>query len=194
MPEDRREAFYHDRVQLYGGQYHGFDLASIETMLSLLYTYDVMSQATGRYMADYGLSKASLNVLMLLGHGPAAGMQLHELGELLLVSRANITGLIDHLESKGYVTRSVDPEDRRARYARVTKKAEALLDKFMPVHYGKVKSMLQGLSEDEKGTLLHLLRKTRASIWVHNAGQAGKSDPVDNLSRAGIAGVKNGGR
>ncbi len=28
-------------------------------------------------------------------------MLLHSLGELLLVSRANITGLVDHLEEKG---------------------------------------------------------------------------------------------
>jgi MarR family 2-MHQ and catechol resistance regulon transcriptional repressor len=162
----------------------------METMLSLLYTYDLLHQATGRYMAEYGLSKSSVNILMLLRHGPAAGMQLHELGELLLVSRANITGLIDHLEEKGYVTRSVGPEDRRARYARITKKAEALLDEFIPVHCGKVKGMLLGLSEDEKEKLLHLLKKARASIW----GYASELETVDNLSRAGIAGVENGGR
>ena len=120
-----------------GGQYAGFDLASMETMLSLLYTYDLLHQATGRYMAEYGLSKSSVNILMLLRHGPEGGMQLHELGELLLVSRANITGLIDHLEEKGYVTRSVDPVDRRVRYARITKQAEALLDEFIPVHAAK---------------------------------------------------------
>jgi MarR family 2-MHQ and catechol resistance regulon transcriptional repressor len=189
--EDPREAFYHDRLRQYGGQYAGFDFASMETMLSLLYTYDLLHQATGRYMAEYGLSKSSVNILMLLRYGPARGMQLHELGELLLVSRANITGLIDHLEEKGYVTRSVDPEDRRARYARITKEAEALLDEFIPVHCGKVKSMLHDLSEDEKGTLLHLLKKTRASIWGHHAWEL---ESVDNLSRAGIAGVENGGR
>jgi MarR family 2-MHQ and catechol resistance regulon transcriptional repressor len=91
-------------------------------------------------------------------------MQLHDLGELLLVSRANITGLMDHLEEKGYVTRVVDVQDRRARVARITKTGEALLDDFMPLHYRNIKSMLQGLSEAEKTTLLFLLKKTRASI------------------------------
>ncbi len=59
------------------------------------------------------------------------GMQLHDLGELLVVSRANITGLIYHFEQKGYVNRVVDQQDRRARFARITRKAEALLDEFM---------------------------------------------------------------
>jgi MarR family 2-MHQ and catechol resistance regulon transcriptional repressor len=192
--KDPREAFYYDRLRACGGQYAGFDLASLETMLSFLYTYDLLHQATGRYMTEYGLSKSSLNILMLLRHGHADGMQLHELGELLLVSRANITGLIDHLEHQGYVTRSVGPEDRRARYARITEKAEKLLDEFIPVHYGKVKSMLRGLSEDEKGTLLNLLKKARASIWEHNGWTSPYKEPAENVSKIRVAGVENGGR
>ncbi len=94
-------------------------------------------------MADYGLSKSTLNILMLLRHGPADGMQLHDLGELLLVSRANITGLIDHLEEKGYVKRVVDAGDRRARYARITKKAEALLDRIHPASLPQYKRALR---------------------------------------------------
>jgi MarR family 2-MHQ and catechol resistance regulon transcriptional repressor len=186
--EDRREAFYHDRLRDSSGQYAGFDIPSMETMLSLLFTYDLLHQVTGRYMAEYGLSKSSVNILMLLRHGPPGGMQLHELGELMLVSRANITGLIDHLEDKGYVTRSVSPEDRRARYARITQKAEALLDEFIPVHCRNVKSMFHSLSEDEKGTLLHLLKKARAGIGRYGA------ESEDNLSKAEITGVVNGGR
>jgi MarR family 2-MHQ and catechol resistance regulon transcriptional repressor len=115
-------------------------------------------------MTEYGLSKSSLNILMLLRHGSDEGMQLHDLGELLLVSRANITGLMDHLEDKGYVKRLVDPQDRRARHARITQKGEALLDEFMPVHYRNLKGLLRGLSEDERETLVGLLKKVRTSM------------------------------
>ncbi len=106
MPEDRREVFYHERVRKSGPRYEGFDLQSTQMALDLLYTYDVFHQLSARYMADYGLSKSSLNILMLLRDGPGQGMQLHDLGELLLVSRANITGVIDSLQEKGWVTRS----------------------------------------------------------------------------------------
>lgn len=169
LAEDRRETYYHDRVRELGPRFQGFDLASVETALSLLYSYDVLLQVLGRSMAEYGLSKSSVNILMLLRHGPAEGMQLHDLGELLLVSRANITGLIDHLEEKGYVKRVVDAQDRRARYARITRKAEALIDEYMPVHYRRLKMLLQDLTEEEKGTLIRLLKKTRRSIYAHAA-------------------------
>lgn len=167
MTQDPRETFYRERIRECGSQYPGFDIASTEISINFSYSHDVLQQAANRYMADFGLSKSSLNILMLLRHGPPEGMQLHDLGELLLVSRANITGLIDHLEEKGYVNRIVDQQDRRARFARITNKAEALLDNFMPLHYRNLKILLQDLSEDEKKTLTGLLLKARSSISAH---------------------------
>jgi len=167
VPDDRRESFYHQRVSECGPRYAGFDLLSTRTALDFLYTYDVFHQATGRYMADYGLSKSSLNILLLLRHGPRNGMQLHDLGDLLLVSRANITGLIDSLQERGWVRRVVDENDRRVRYARITEKAESVLDEFMPVHFRHLRLLLQDLSGEEKETLSALLRKARRSITRH---------------------------
>ena len=176
MPEDRREAFYHECVRRAGPRYAGFDRPSVELVLNFLYTYDQLHQIVSRYMSEYGLSKSSLTILMLLRHGSDEGMQLHELGELLLVSRANITGLIDHLEDKGYVKRLVDPQDRRARHARITQKGEALLDEFMPVHYRNLKSLLHGLSEDERETLVALLKKVRSSVSAHSRRAVARED------------------
>jgi MarR family transcriptional regulator, 2-MHQ and catechol-resistance regulon repressor len=167
MREDRREAYYRDSVRRAGPQYAEFDLASTEIFLSLRYTEDLLQQSCAPLVAQYGLSKSSVNLLMMLRHGPAEGMQLHDLGDLMLVSRANITGLIDHLEQKGLVTRVVDPQDRRARFARITKAGTDVLNILMPVHYRKLRGMFQGLSETEKTTLLSLLRKTRESITEH---------------------------
>jgi len=51
------------------------------------------------------------NVLLALGrNGP---MQMSTLGEHMLVAPANVTGLIDRIEAKGYVRRRRDPNDRR---------------------------------------------------------------------------------
>ena len=178
MRQDLREEYYHTRIRQSGPQYAGFDLVSAEILLSLRHTGDVLQQASGQLLAQYALSKSSVNVLMLLRHGPAQGMQLHDLGDLLLVSRANITGLIDHLEQKGYVTRVVDQSDRRARFARITGKGVDLLNTFMPLHYRNVRSMLQGLSDEEKTQLLGLLKKTRESIAAH-ADELGHATPAE---------------
>jgi MarR family 2-MHQ and catechol resistance regulon transcriptional repressor len=174
VPEDRRESFYHERLRQAGPGYANFDLASTELSLDLIYTCEMLHQMTARYFAEFGLSKSSLNVLMILRHCGLDGMQLHQLGELLLVSRANITGVVDHLEEKGYVKRVVDPSDRRARYARITQKAAALLDEFIPVHYRNIKMLLQELTNGEKEMLQRLLRKTRASLTTHSHEARGR--------------------
>lgn len=167
MPEDRRDAYYHERIKDFGPLYANFDPLLAQIALDFVYTSDVFHQTTGRYMTHFGLSKSTFNILMLLRHGPEQGMQLHELGELLLVSRANITGLVDHLEQKGYVKRTVDTQDRRVRHARITQKGEALLDEFIPVHFGNLKTLFQDLTTGEQQMLLAVLRKMRASILAH---------------------------
>lgn len=181
VPEDRRDAYYDERIREFGPLYANFNPLLAQLALNFLFTSDVFHQAAGRYMGHFGLSKSTFNVLMLLRHGPEEGMQLHELGELLLVSRANITGLVDHLEREGYVTRAVDGQDRRVRRARITGRGKALLDEFVPVHFGNLKRLLGDLSGEEKEMLLALLRKMRASVAAH----AESCEPVGSRGSRG---------
>ena len=174
--EDRREALYHRLVRSGGCGFEDFDLHSCEIVVALAYTYDVLHQIGARYMAEFGLSKSTFNILMLLRHGPKQGMQLHDLGELLLVSRANITGLMNHLEQKGFVRRVVDTKDRRARFARITRRGEALLDQALPGHFKSVRALLRDLSASEKETLIALLKKTRVSAIAHSADKLSVSN------------------
>ncbi len=163
-----REAYYWEHVRKYGPTYAEFDLPTTELVLSILFSYDLLHQCSAKYMAEFGLSKSTFNVLLLLRHGPPEGMQLHDLGEKLLVSRANVTGLISHLEGMGLVTREVDEQDRRARYAKVTPKAKELLNELMPIHYRNIKAIMSDLPNSVKEDLIRLLGEARNSIQKHS--------------------------
>lgn len=167
MGEDRREAFYRDRVRSCAPGCPDFDRASVEATFGIFYTYDVYHQIMSRNLAEFGLSKSTLNILMLLKHGQPQGMLLRELGDLMLVSKANITGLIDHLEHQGYVKRVVGERDRRARFAQLTKEGKDLLELYAPTHYRNIKELLKDLTVEEKELLISLLRKTRRSLVAH---------------------------
>jgi MarR family transcriptional regulator, 2-MHQ and catechol-resistance regulon repressor len=175
--KDRREAFYRERVRSCALRDPAFDPLSVETTLGILHTYDLFHQIMSRNLAEYGLSKSTWNILMLLKHGEAHGMLLRDLGELLLVSKANITGLIDHLEQKGYVTRVVDSHDRRARFARLTRAGEELLERYAPIHYRSIAELLKDLTTEEKETLISLLQKTRGSLAAHATAASFQADP-----------------
>ena len=174
--QDQREIFYRESVRDLGPQYTGFDLLSAETVLNLSHTYDVYHQISSRYLACFGLSRSALNVLFLLRHAGPEGMLLHSLGELLLVSKANVTGLIDHLQDKGFVDRVVGAQDRRERFARLTLKGEAILKELAPLHYQNTTELLKGLTVDEKEILISLLQKTRSS-FAERAGSLAQCPP-----------------
>jgi MarR family 2-MHQ and catechol resistance regulon transcriptional repressor len=165
--EGQRHSFYRSLLRDEGPRYESFDLDSARVVLDLALTYDALHQILSRYMADFGLSKSTYNILVLLRNGPREGMQLHDLGERLIVTRANITGLIDSLEERGWVRRLVDESDRRVRYAQITPVGEKLLDDFAPIHFQNLCILMQGLSSEEKDVLAKLLEKMRGSLTAH---------------------------
>jgi MarR family 2-MHQ and catechol resistance regulon transcriptional repressor len=118
--------------------------------------------------------------MALLRYAHPEGLQLSEIGELLITSRANITGLVDHLEEKGYVSRTVDARDRRARVATLTERGEQLIDEVMPVHRNRVIEVFSALSAEEMQQLTVLLKKLRHNPAVGQADEEETAvfDPV----------------
>jgi MarR family 2-MHQ and catechol resistance regulon transcriptional repressor len=161
---DKREHHYLKRMHHHSGKYAEFHWPSVELLVNLAYSYDVIYAHLARKIESHGLSLGAFNVLMILSRGEDEGYPMHELGELLLVSRANITGLVDCLAQKGLVERSQDEKDRRVRLVRLTKTGEKLLESMLPAHYARVREMLKGVSNKDKANLSKLLMKLR-----HNA-------------------------
>ena len=143
--------------------------ASIETfrtMFGLFSTYDAAIALLSGRMARESLSVSTFNVLMLLAHGEfrRAGCPMHRLGELLLVSRANVTGLVDSLERKGLVERREHPHDRRSKLVRITPAGRERLARILPDHFRTLKQIVDALPPKDLERLWQLLGKLRASF------------------------------
>lgn len=160
---DRREEHYLRRMRHHSERYEEFHWQSVELLINLIYTCDVLESHFARSMDAHGLSLGSFNALMILSRYEA-GCPMHELGELLLVSRANTTGLVDLLERKKLVERFASRDDRRVRLVRLTRGGRGLLDKILPGHYGRVRELLKGVSNKDKQTLSKLLTMLRHNV------------------------------
>ena len=57
------------------------------------------------------------DVLLTLKEGPSCGLRLRDLADRVLLSRSNLTRLIDRLEAAGLLRREQCPSDRRGLYA-----------------------------------------------------------------------------
>ncbi|MBV7396765.1 MarR family transcriptional regulator [Mameliella sp. DP3N28-2] len=89
----------------------------------------------------------------------APGQDQAGIAARIAYDRATIGGVIERLEQKGWVTRSVSPRDRRARVVALTRQGQQVLDRAMPVIRALQAEILPGLSAEETALFLHLARK-----------------------------------
>lgn len=73
--------------------------------------------------------------------------------------RATIGGVIDRLEQKGYVRRTVCKRDRRAREVWLTDKGQEIFDQILPVVTALQDEVLPGLNPEERTRFMELASK-----------------------------------
>ncbi len=73
--------------------------------------------------------------------------------------KATIGGVIDRLEQKGYIARSVAKHDRRSREVRLTDAGQALFKTVLPLVTALQDDILSGLCPADRATFIGLARK-----------------------------------
>lgn len=120
-------------------------------------SYTAVARHAEADIARHGLSTGEFAILEVLYHkGP---LLLGEVQRKILVSSGGVTYLVDRLEAAGLVERQDCPEDRRARYAALTKQGEQLMRRIFPAHAAAVERAVAGLTAAERKQAVALLRK-----------------------------------
>ena len=153
-----------DRLRESSKRYGKLSSSTAETFLEFIYTIESMSAYLSHKTRAKGLTRAGLSVLTILRSSEGKGCQHNQISRLLLVSRANVTGVVNSLIKQGLVERVYDEKDRRVCIARITKKGEALLDSFLPDYHAVIESIFSGLSIEDKKIFNRLMEKLRTAI------------------------------
>ena len=135
--------------------------ASIATSLKL---YTVLSRAqraigerTQTDLEQHGISITEFAIMEALLHkGP---LLLGDVQRKILVSSGGITFLVNKLTQRGLVERKPCASDRRARYAALTRKGEALMKEVFPRHAMAIREAMSGLSPAEQREATALLKR-----------------------------------
>jgi DNA-binding MarR family transcriptional regulator len=105
------------------------------------------------------MSLVHLNVLFVLsGEGP---LPMNRLAELLDVSQASATGIVDRMEQRGLVARERDAEDRRVVHVVLKPQGEGLIASLASERRDKLLCLLDALADDDAAALLRGLRAMR---------------------------------
>src|SRR5258708_2498029 len=139
---------------------HYSDESDTLLVYNLLRTQSSLNPFIDRGLRELKLTSAQLNVLIVLRDAGEAGISLTDLGRRLIVTKANVTGLIDRLERDGLVQRD-NHADRRITLAKLTHDGAALLEEALPRHRELLAALLGDLTPAEKEQLIGLLTKIR---------------------------------
>jgi DNA-binding MarR family transcriptional regulator len=108
-----------------------------------------------------GMSLAHLNVVTLLEmHGP---MSMGRVAELLGVSVASATGIVDRMEERGLVERRDSRSDRRVVEVHIGPRAHELFDAAKARRREHLRQVLGRVDEDRLEGLLEGLRAVRTA-------------------------------
>lgn len=107
--------------------------------------------------AGFELTSVQFAALDAVAEQP--GIDQASLAATISFDRATIGGVVDRLEQKGLIERTVSPDDRRARLLRLTPAGRRELAALRPVVEALQAEILAPLSAKERATFLALARK-----------------------------------
>ena len=132
-----------------------------ELTREVMATADTFLRESQRLFRPHGLTAAQYNVLNALA-AAEGGLSQRELGDILVVDRSNVTGLLDRLEKAGLVKRADHPSDRRVHRVSLTPAGRTLWTKVEPLYTNVAAQVSAGLGERRLRDALAVLKSLQA--------------------------------
>ncbi len=103
------------------------------------------------YRRQYGMTRPEWRVLAHLAEAPEASAR--EVVELASLHKTKVSRALQALEKRGWVSRTVDPVDRRVSHSKLTPRGRQAFEKLKPAVTGAAEAMLGQLTEKERETV-----------------------------------------
>ena len=110
-------------------------------------------------MQRSGIELTPVQFATLAAISAAPGSDQAAIAECIGYDRATIGGVVERLEKKGWVDRTVSEQDRRARVLTLSRAGRALYAKALPLAHELQADILQPLSPDEREAFISLARR-----------------------------------
>ncbi len=98
---------------------------------------------------------------MLLHKGP---QKVSDIGRRVGLTSGAITSAVDRSEKQGFVTRSSDATDRRARVVKLTSQGKRVIEKAFTCHSDAMEDAMSALTPSELRTLAAMLKRVGTSV------------------------------
>lgn len=114
-------------------------------------------------MEEYGLRKIDLDILYFLSRSGQHNTA-KDIVHLRHVSKAHISGAIDHLVQKGYTRALMDEKDRRCNHIVLTEDAGPVIGRIAKIKQEIAGIVYRGITEEESRVLVQVAKKMMENI------------------------------
>ena len=129
-----------------------------KVMMAIVRIAEFFKKNSGNIFKNYGLTFPQYNVLRVLDSSHKRQNTISNVGKIMLVSGANMTGIAKRLEKSGFLLRKSDPNDERITLLEITPKGSERLKHIANEKDAIISRYLAHVSDDQKQLLLLLLR------------------------------------
>lgn len=148
------------------------DRMELRVWLRLITCFNLLDGAVRQSLhQNHATTLPRFDVLAQL-YRTSAPMTMGELSRRLMVTNANITGLINRLTREGLVRRNPSTQDRRRQLVELTAEGRRLFEAMAEDHRVWLSDMTAGLERDETNELFRLLGRLKESI-LHSQDNEG---------------------
>lgn len=129
----------------------------MKILIGLHRNVNTLDKKTAKIASEYHLTFSQFMVLEALYS--KGDMSVGEVRERILSSVGTISLIVNNLVKMKYIERIPDKKDRRVCILHLTKKGYEVISKIAPKNEAKITESMDVLDQDEKETLLYLLKK-----------------------------------
>lgn len=130
-----------------------------KVLMTVVRAAELFKRAHGGIFRNYGLSFPQYNILRVLDASQNGQNRISEVGRIMLVPGANMTGLAKRLEKNGFIIRKSDPEDERVTILEITPKGTRTLKNIKEEKDEWLELVLKGITLEQKNQILDLSRR-----------------------------------
>lgn len=119
----------------------------------------------GKGLRQHDISITQFDVLIkIYFHETNESITLTELGKLLMVSKANVTGITTRLEERGLIKRVLNSSDARSKEISLTKQGTKMVEVVLPKYLRMVHDLINSFSAKDKKVLYKSLELLHDSL------------------------------
>jgi len=121
----------------------------LSVVRELARSYQAFESYSSRHVRSLGLTSSQFDIIATLGN--TDGMTFKQLGEMTLITKGTLTGVVDRLAAKRLVRRLASHEDGRSQIVQLTDAGQAMFERIFPSALAHLGKAFAGMSTAELG-------------------------------------------